>query len=76
MKSRTPEVAKGLELPDEDGAFVLDTYQGTTGAGGAGAVGPGIEPEEPEGAGDPESAGRGEGDAGASGAHMPRSTCT
>lgn len=29
MKSRMPEVAKGLELPDEDGAFVLDTYQGT-----------------------------------------------
>lgn len=27
--SRMPEVAKGLELPDEDSVFVLDTYQGT-----------------------------------------------
>lgn len=26
---RMPEVAKGLELPDEDSVFVLDTYQGT-----------------------------------------------
>jgi len=24
-----PEVAKGLELPNEDGVFVLDTYEGT-----------------------------------------------
>ena len=24
-----PEVAKGLELPDEDGVFALDTFQGT-----------------------------------------------
>jgi hypothetical protein len=24
-----PEVAKGLELPDEDGVFVLDTFRGT-----------------------------------------------
>jgi hypothetical protein len=24
-----PEVAKGLELPDQDGVFVLDTFQGT-----------------------------------------------
>jgi hypothetical protein len=29
QKSRMPEVAKGLELPDEDGVFVLDTFQGT-----------------------------------------------
>lgn len=29
QKSRMPEVAKGLELPDEDSVFVLDTYQGT-----------------------------------------------
>lgn len=29
MKSRMPEVAHGLELPDEDGVFVLDTYRGT-----------------------------------------------
>jgi hypothetical protein len=27
--ARMPEVAKGLELPDEDSVFVLDTYQGT-----------------------------------------------
>lgn len=27
-KARMPEVAKGLELPDEDGVFALDTYQG------------------------------------------------
>ena len=27
-KARMPEVAKGLELPDEDGVFVLDTFQG------------------------------------------------
>ena len=26
---RMPEVARGLELPDEDGVFVLDTYRGT-----------------------------------------------
>jgi len=28
-KYRMPEVAKGLELPDQDGVFVLDTFQGT-----------------------------------------------
>ena len=28
-KNRMPEVAKGLELPDQDGVFVLDTFQGT-----------------------------------------------
>ena len=29
QKYRMPEVAKGLELPDQDGVFVLDTFQGT-----------------------------------------------
>jgi len=29
QKARMPEVSKGLELPDENGVFVLDTYQGT-----------------------------------------------
>jgi hypothetical protein len=29
QKARTPDVAKGLELPDEDGVFVLDTFEGT-----------------------------------------------
>jgi hypothetical protein len=29
QSARMPEVAKGLELPDEDGVFVLDTYEGT-----------------------------------------------
>ena len=28
-KARHPVLAKGLELPDEDGVFALDTYQGT-----------------------------------------------
>ena len=28
-KARHPVLAKGLELPDEDGVFVLDTFQGT-----------------------------------------------
>jgi hypothetical protein len=28
-KARMPEVAKGLELPNEDGVFVLDTFEGT-----------------------------------------------
>jgi len=28
-KARRPELVKGLELPDEDGVFVLDTFQGT-----------------------------------------------
>lgn len=28
LKARMPEVAKGLELPDEDSVFVLDTYEG------------------------------------------------
>lgn len=28
-KARMPEVAKGLELPDQEGVFVLDTFQGT-----------------------------------------------
>lgn len=29
QKARMPEVASGLELPDEDSVFVLDTYHGT-----------------------------------------------
>jgi hypothetical protein len=29
QKARRPEVVKGLELPDEDGVFVLDTFEGT-----------------------------------------------
>ena len=29
QKQRMPEVATGLELPDESGVFVLDTFQGT-----------------------------------------------
>jgi len=29
QKARMPEVAKGLELPDQDGVFALDTFEGT-----------------------------------------------
>jgi hypothetical protein len=29
QKARMPEVATGLELPDEDGVFALDTFQGS-----------------------------------------------
>jgi hypothetical protein len=29
QSARMPQVAEGLELPDEDGAFILDTFQGT-----------------------------------------------
>jgi hypothetical protein len=29
QNARMPEVAKGLELPDEDGVFALDTFHGT-----------------------------------------------
>jgi hypothetical protein len=29
QQQRRPEVSKGLELPDEDGVFALDTFQGT-----------------------------------------------
>jgi hypothetical protein len=28
QKARMPEMAKGLELPDEDGVFALDTFEG------------------------------------------------
>jgi hypothetical protein len=28
QKARQPEVARGLELPDEDGVFALDTFEG------------------------------------------------
>jgi len=29
MKARMPEIAPGLELPDQDSVFALDTYEGT-----------------------------------------------
>lgn len=29
VKGRMPEIARGLNLPDQDGVFVLDEYQGT-----------------------------------------------
>jgi hypothetical protein len=29
QRARMPQVAEGLELPDEDGVFILDTFQGT-----------------------------------------------
>ena len=29
QRARMPEVAKGLNLPDQDGVFALDTYRGT-----------------------------------------------
>ena len=29
QKARMPEVARGLELPDQDSVFALDTYEGT-----------------------------------------------
>jgi hypothetical protein len=29
QQARMPEVSRGLELPDREGVFVLDTYQGT-----------------------------------------------
>jgi flagellar motor protein MotB len=29
QSARMPQVAEGLELPDEDGVFVLDTFEGT-----------------------------------------------
>lgn len=29
QSARMPQVAEGLELPDEDGVFILDTYHGT-----------------------------------------------
>jgi len=29
QKARRPEVARGLELPDEDGVFALDTFEGS-----------------------------------------------
>jgi hypothetical protein len=29
QNARMPQVSEGLELPDQDGVFILDTYQGT-----------------------------------------------
>jgi hypothetical protein len=29
QRARSPEVAKGLQLPDQNGVFVLDTFEGT-----------------------------------------------
>ncbi len=29
LAARTPEIVKGLELPDQDGVFALDTFHGT-----------------------------------------------
>ena len=37
MKARMPEVAKGLELPDQDGVFRARYLPGHAGTGGTGA---------------------------------------
>ena len=66
-KARRPEVAKGLELPDEDGVFALDTFEGTPELVELTARGSGAECEEPARAEHAESAGRLQGQPGTRG---------